>query len=163
MKKSIIIALALFNINMSVVFCSDKHIDNKLNKFISNNIESKQILLYIEDNYKKLESKDIKSNAIKKVIKYNEKNINYYEKNFIKLIDKNIKSIQNVQNLKSEICLLNDLHKYENIYNYEFKFIDNKPELMKGIREVYINGYKVNIVKNTFMLEVNYDFFKQSY
>ena len=66
-----IIFIILFNIN--ITYGNDKDINYKLNKFISNEIKSNQILSYIDCNYYKLKNKTLKKEIINKFINYNKK------------------------------------------------------------------------------------------
>lgn len=165
MKKIlyILIIISLLVLNSSIAFCSDKDIDHKLNRFISNQTESKKILAYIECNHNKLENKKIKKSIINKFIDYNEDYIKSYQKDFDSILDNEIKNIQSRQNLKSEINMLNKLYRYEDICKHEFRFIDNKPSLVKSLKDIYCSGYKISFIKRKFILEVNYEFLENAY
>lgn len=157
----LLISLIALNINKS--YCNDKEINYKLNKFIYNQIKSKEILSYIDCNYDKLQDNKIKEDVINKFINYNKAYIGIYQSDFNLIIKDEIKSIQNKQNLKSEINSLNKLESYEDIYNHRFKFIDNKPNLVKSLKNIYCSGYKVDFESRKFVIKVNYEFFKKAY
>lgn len=165
MKKLyfILIMMFLFNLNISLSYCNDKEINSKLNKFISNEIKSKEILSYIDCNYYKLEDNNLKKDIINKFINYNEEYIEIYQRDFNLIIKNEINSIQSKQNLKSEINSLNKLSKYEQINAHEFKFIDNKPKLVKALKEIYCSGYKVKFLNKKFILEINHEFLDTAY
>lgn len=165
MKKLIclLVCIILVNLNTTEIYSTDKDIDSKLNKFISNQIESKQILSYIDCNFSKLEDRSIRKNVINKFINYNKNYIKTYQSNFNIIIESEINNIQSKQNLKSEINSLNKLCKYEDIYMHKFRFIDNKPELVKALKDIYCSGYKVNFIDRKFIVEVNYEFLTNAY
>lgn len=165
MKKVIwiLISILLINLNTIKIYSDDKDIDSKLNKFISNQIESKQILSYIDCNYSKLENRTIRKNVINKFINYNKSYIKIYQSKFNIIVENEINNIQSKQNLKSEINSLNKLCKYEDIYMHKFRFIDNKPELVKELKDIYCSGYKVNFINREFIIEVNYEFLNNAY
>ncbi|MEG2789028.1 MAG: hypothetical protein RR942_14540, partial [Romboutsia sp.] len=79
------------------------------------------------------------------------------------LYEKNIFNLQTKQNLKSELNILNSIYQYDEINRHKFNFIDNKPNIVSGLKEMYLSGYKIVIKNNKFKLQVNYDLLKQSY
>ena len=158
MKKLILIffiAIIILNINI-YGFCNDENINNKLNKFINNEIDSKYILSYLDCNYSNIENRNMKKIILNKFILYNEKCINDYQKSFDDVYINNVKNLQTKQNLKSELNMLNDKIKYNEIQIHKFKFIDNKPELLNKVKQLYLSGYKIIIKDNKFKLKVNY-------
>ncbi|MDU7967501.1 MAG: hypothetical protein E7J25_11650, partial [Paeniclostridium sordellii] len=75
MKKLILIffiVIIILNINI-YGFCNDENINNKLNKFINNEIDSKYILSYLDCNYSNIENRKMKKIILNKFILYNEK------------------------------------------------------------------------------------------
>ncbi|MEG2984197.1 MAG: hypothetical protein RR835_05825, partial [Peptostreptococcaceae bacterium] len=96
-------------------------------------------------------------------ILYNEKYLNLYQFQFDNLYEKNIFNLQTKQNLKSELNILNSIYQYDEINRHKFNFIDNKPNIVSGLKEMYLSGYKIVIKNNKFKLQVNYDLLKQSY
>ncbi|EPZ59277.1 hypothetical protein H477_2031 [[Clostridium] sordellii ATCC 9714] len=52
--------------------------------------------------------------------------------------------------------MLNNKIKYNEIQIHKFKFIDNKPELLNKVKQLYLSGYKIIIKDNKFKLKVNY-------
>ena len=158
MKKLILIffiIIIILNINI-YGFCNDENINNKLNKFINNEIDSKYILSYLDCNYSNIENRKMKKIILNKFILYNEKCINDYQKSFDDVYINNVKNLQTKQNLKSELNMLNDKIKYNEIQIHKFKFIDNKPELLNKVKQLYLSGYKIIIKDNKFKLKVNY-------
>lgn len=165
MKKLIsilfIVFIILFNIN--IIYGNDKYINYKLNKFISNEIKSNQILSYIDCNYYKLKNKTLKKEIINKFINYNKRYLKVYQNDLNSILKDELKTIQNKQNLKSEINSLNKLYTYDDIYNHKFKFIDNKPNLVKYLRNVYCSGYKIIYENKQFIIKINYEFLNNEY
>ncbi|MVO72363.1 hypothetical protein GOD95_12990 [Paeniclostridium sordellii] len=98
----------------------------------------------------------MKKIILNKFILYNEKCINDYQKSFDDVYINNVKNLQTKQNLKSELNMLNDKIKYNEIQIHKFKFIDNKPELLNKVKQLYLSGYKIIIKDNKFKLKVNY-------
>ena len=42
-------------------------------------------------------------------------------------------------------------------------FIDNKPNIVRDLKKIYLRGNKIIINNNKFKLTVNYDFLKKAY
>lgn len=66
MKKILLILLLVIlysNIDING-YCDDYYIDNKLNRFIENKVDSRYILLYLNYNYKSIEDKSLKETII---------------------------------------------------------------------------------------------------
>lgn len=167
MKKILIIsilALTIIFININInVFCNDNYINNKLNKFIENETDAKYILAYLDHNFINIEDVIIKENMIDKVIDYNEKKLNSYQLEFDKMYKKNVRNIQTKQNLKSELNILNDINNYKDISVHKFNFIDNKPDIVKNLKEIYLSGYKIVLKDNKFKLKVNYGLLEKNH
>lgn len=167
MKKILIIsilALTIIFININInVFCNDNYINNKLNKFIENETDAKYILAYLDHNFINIEDVIIKENMIDKIIDYNEKKINSYQLEFDKMYKKNVRNIQTKQNLKSELNILNDINNYKDISVHKFNFIDNKPDIVKNLKEIYLSGYKIVLKDNKFKLKVNYGLLEKNH
>lgn len=167
MKKLIIILIITsIYINTGINgFCNenDKYINIKVNKFIDNKIESKYILYYLDYNYSNIEDERFKKIIINKFIIYNEKHLDFYQLKFDNLYEQNVANLQTKQNLKSELNILNDIYNYNDINKHKFNFIDNKPKIVSGLREMYLSGYKIIVRNNKFKLKVNYDLLKKSY
>lgn len=92
MKKIIIIftlIIIFININISV-FCNDSYINNKLNKFIENDIESKYIIAYVDHNLVNIDDINIKESIIERVVDYNETKLNFYQLEFDKMYKKTL-------------------------------------------------------------------------
>lgn len=159
-----ILAVTIIFININInVFCNDNYINNKLNKFIENETKAKYILDYLDHNFIYIEDVTIKENMIAKIISYNQKKIDYYQLEFDKMYKKNVKNIQTKQNLKSELNILNDINNYKDISIHKFNFIDNKPEIVKNLKEIYSSGYKIVLKDNKFKLKVNYELLENSH
>lgn len=160
MKKILIIltlVLTIIFININInVFCNDYYINNKLNKFIENDIEAKFILAYIDHNFTNIEDLTIKESMIDKIIDYNKKKLDSYQLDFDKMYSKNVRNIQIKQNLKSELNILNNIANYKDINFHKFNFVDNKPDIVKNLKEIYLSGYKIILKDNKFKLKVNY-------
>lgn len=167
MKKLIIILIITsIYINTGINgFCNenDKYINIKVNKFIDNKIESKYILYYLDYNYSNIEDERFKKIIINKFTLYNEKHLDFYQLKFDNLYEQNVANLQTKQNLKSELNILNDIYNYNDINKHKFNFIDNKPKIVSGLREMYLSGYKIIVRNNKFKLKVNYDLLKKSY
>jgi hypothetical protein len=167
MKKILIIltlALTIIFININInVFCNDNYINNKLNKFIENDIEAKYILAYIDHNFMNIEDLTIKESMIDKIIDYNEKKINSYQLDFDKMYKKDVRNIQTKQNLKSELNILNNIASYKDINFHKFNFVDNKPDIVKNLKEIYLSGYKIVLKDNKFKLKVNYNLLEKNH
>ncbi|MDU1538475.1 Uncharacterised protein [uncultured Clostridium sp.] len=165
MKKILLILLLVIlysNIDING-YCDDYYIDNKLNRFIENKVDSRYILLYLNYNYKSIEDKSLKETIIDKFILYNEKYLDLYQTQFDNMYEKNVKNLQTKQNLKSELNILNNIYSYDDINNHKFNFIDNKPNIVRDLKKIYLRGYKIIINNNKFKLTVNYDFLKKAY
>lgn len=167
MKKILIIltlvlTIIFININISV-FCNDNYINNKLNKFIENDIEAKYILAYIDHSFMNIEDLTIKESMIDKIIDYNKKKLDLYQLDFDKMYKKNVRNIQTKQNLKSELNILNNIANYKDINFHKFNFIDNKPDIVKNLKEIYLSGYKIILKDNKFKLEVNYKLLEKNH
>ncbi|MGL5651038.1 MAG: hypothetical protein ACRDDE_04745 [Paraclostridium sp.] len=165
MKKILIIfTLIIIFININVnVFCNDNYINNKLNKFIENDIESKYIIAYVDHNLVNIDDISIKESIIEKIVNYNEDKLKFYQLEFDKMYKKNVKNMQTKQNLKSEINILNDVNTYNNIYIHRFNFIDNKPDMVRSLKEIYLSGYKIVLKDNKFKLKVNQEILELKY
>ena len=165
MKKIILILLIsiLFSNIYINGFCNDKHINNKLNKFIENNIDSRYILVYLNYNHENIENEKLKESIINKFISYNEKYLSLYQLQFDDMYMKNVKNLQTKQNLMSEINILNNIYSYKGINEHKFNFIDNKPNIVNILKKVYLRGYKVTMNNNKFKLIVNYEFLEKAY
>ncbi|GAA0712444.1 hypothetical protein GCM10008904_25600 [Paraclostridium ghonii] len=167
MKKILkisILALTIIFININInVFCNDNYINNKLNKFIENETDAKYILAYLDHNFINIEDVIIKENMIDKVIDYNEKKLHSYQLEFDKMYKKNVRNIQTKQNLKSELNILNDMNNYKDISVHKFNFIDNKPDIVKNLKEIYLSGYKIVLKNNKFKLKVNYGLLQKNH
>ncbi|EPZ59276.1 hypothetical protein H477_2030 [[Clostridium] sordellii ATCC 9714] len=61
------IVIIILNINI-YGFCNDENINNKLNKFINNEIDSKYILSYLDCNYSNIENRKMKKIILNKFI-----------------------------------------------------------------------------------------------
>ena len=165
MKKiSLILLLVILYSNIDINgYCDDYYIDNKLNRFIENKVDSRYILLYLNYTYKSIEDKSLKETIIDKFILYNEKYLDLYQIQFDNMYEKNVKNLQTKQNLKSELNILNNTYSNDDIKNHKFNFIDNKPNIVRDLKKIYLRGYKIIINNNKFKLTVNYDFLKKSY
>ena len=162
MKKILIIVILItifINININV-FCNDVYINNKLNKLIENDVESKYIIAYVDYNLVNIDNINTKKSIIEKIVNYNEAKLNFYQLEFNKIYKTNVKNMQTKQNLKSEINLLNDITNYNNICTHKFNFIDNKPDVVKNLKDIYLNGYKIILKDNKFKLKVNCELFE---
>ncbi|WP_371025341.1 hypothetical protein LZ906_006215 [Paraclostridium ghonii] len=167
MKKILIIltlALTIIFININInVFCNDNYINNKLNKFIENETQAKYILAYLDHNFINIEDVIIKENMIDKIIAYNQKKLNSYQLEFDKMYKQNVRNIQTKQNLKSELNILNNINNYKDISVHKFNFIDNKPDIVKNLKEIYLSGYKIVLKDNKFKLKVNYELLEKNH
>ena len=167
MKKILIIltlVLTIIFININInVFCNDNYINNKLNKFIENDIEAKYILAYIDHSFMNIEDLTIKESIIDKMINYNEKKLDSYQLDFDKMYNENVRNIQTKQNLKSELNILNNIANYKDINFHKFNFVDNKLDIVKNLKEIYLSGYKIILKDNKFKLKVNYKLLEKNY
>ena len=76
---------------------------------------------------------------------------------------KNKFSLYKPNKTTKQFCSINKLYTYDDIYNHKFKFIDNKPNLVKYLRNVYCSGYKIIYENKQFIIKINYEFLNNEY